>query len=167
MEVTLKSIIAALAGASLLAIAMPAAAQHAGGGGHGGSSGGGMHSGGFSHGGVAGRPGFEGGHFHGGFSHEGFAGRPGFDGDRFHRGFHRGFGGDPFAFAGLGLGFALGLNAYDPWYYDGPYYGYYPDYPPPPAYSYAPPPANAAPPPAACGSWSWDAARQAYNWVPC
>jgi hypothetical protein len=150
MEVTLKSLIAALAGASLLAIAMPAAAQH-GGGGHGGGgfSGGGMHSSGGMHGG---------GMHSGGFSRGGFAGHRGFDGGHFHREFHRGFGGDPFAFSGLGLGFALGLNAYDPWYYDGPYYGYS-AYPARPAY--------AAPPPVACGSWSWDAARQVYNWVPC
>jgi hypothetical protein len=112
-----------------------------------------------------------GGFARGGFSHGGFDGRH-FDGGRGFRHFHD----RSFAFAGLGLGFALGLSAYDPWYYDWPYYGYYAPYPPPPAYyaDYPPPAAVAAPPPvdearppAACGSWSWDAARQAYNWVPC
>jgi hypothetical protein len=157
----LKTTIAALAGASLLTLAMPAAAQHHGGDGwsHGGvsgtggrsASGGGSPRGGVPHGGYAG------GHFYGG---------PGF------RNFHdRSFG-----YAGLGLGFALGLSFYDPWYYDEPYYGYYAPYPPPPNYydgypppgaGAAPPPVAAAPPPAACGSWSWDAAKQAYNWVPC
>jgi hypothetical protein len=156
----LKTTIAALAGASLLTLAMPAVAQHGGEGwGHGGGSG--MHG----HGLGGGSP-------HGGFGRGGFAGHR-FDGGRGFRHFHD----RSFAFAGLGLGFALGLSFYDPWYYDWPYYGYYAPYPPPPGYYYddyppaaavaARPPVAAAPPPAACGSWSWDAARQTYNWVPC
>jgi hypothetical protein len=157
----LKTIIAALAGASILTLSVPAAAQQHGGEGWGhGSSG-------------SGRVGHSatGGNFpRGGFSSGGFAGRR-FDGARGFRNFHD----RSFAFAGLGLGFALGLSFYDPWYYDWPYYGYYAPYPSAPAYydGYppppvaAPPPAAAAPPPAACGSWAWDSAKQTYNWVPC
>jgi hypothetical protein len=86
-------------------------------------------------------------------------------------------------FGGFGLGFALGLSAAYPWYYDAPFYGYYTayDYPaPPPPYGYYPPPyddgtygpppaagAQTPAPPAACGSWRWDAGRSAYEWIPC
>lgn len=87
----------------------------------------------------------------------------------------------PFYGASFGLGLALGLNSfYDPWFhgfYDGPYpyYGYYAPYPPPAGYAPPAPGAEPAPPsgeaaaqpPAACGSWSWDTAKQVYNWVPC
>jgi hypothetical protein len=114
----------------------------------------------------------------GGFQRGGFAGGRGFDGDRFHHHF-RGFP----VFAG-GLGFGLGLAAFDPWFFDGPFYGYWEPYPyyaygyapygPPPYYTppaprsdAAPPPPAAAQPPVACGSWAWDSDRQAYNWVPC
>jgi hypothetical protein len=116
-----------------------------------------MHSGGWSHGGG----------FHGG----------GFRSGGFRGGFHHHFVGAPFAFAGFGLGLALGSSFYDPWYYGGPYYGYYAPYPyPPPAYydDYPPPYGEAAPPPAAssqapaaCGSWVWDSVKQAYHWDPC
>lgn len=162
----MKTIVAALAGASLLATALPAAAESA-------------HHGGFGRSSAAGAP--------------GFGGRTGFGSGRF--GFRGGgrfccFGG-PF----FGLGLAVGLAAYDPWWFDSPYYGYYGygyygpyppygAYPPPPPGGYYPPPNGAGPPPgappmagpqnapgasapAACGSWSWDAGKQAYNWVPC
>lgn len=124
-----KPIVAALAGASLLALPLAATAQqhHSGGGFHGGAA---FHGGGFRAGG-----------FHGGYG--GWRG-----------------GGYPFV-GGLGLGLALG--AY-PWYYDyGPAYGYYPDY----AYDAPPPAAAVQPAPSACGSWSWDAGANRYNWVPC
>ena len=81
---------------------------------------------------------------------------------------------------GFGLGLAIGSAWWDPWYWGGPYYGYYgypPNYgysygyPPPTAYDgYTAPPPGAAPrpsAPAACGSWQWDASRQQYNWIPC
>jgi hypothetical protein len=111
----------------------------------------------------------------GSFQHRGFTG--GFGAGRVgdHH-FHRHFVGFPVFLGGFGLGFGLGLAAYDPWFYGAPYYGYYGyyDYPPPPAYYGPPPPSSqaapppaAAEPPAACGSWSWDAAKQVYNWVPC
>jgi hypothetical protein len=186
LEVLLKTIIAALAGASLLALAAPAAAQsHGGGWGHGSSNGG--TGGGWTHGssggapsgsGRQGAPGASGASPRGGFQHGGFAGGRAFDGDHFHHHFH----GFP-VFLG-GFGFGLGLAAFDPWFFDGPYYGSWEPYPyyaygapygpPPPAYYYpptraesAPPGPAAAPPPAACGSWAWDSAKQAYNWVPC
>jgi hypothetical protein len=169
MEVLLKTIVAALGCASLLAAALPAAAEssHGGGWGHGSSSSSGGRA---SGGGRSAAPG-------------GFAGRSGFAG-----GFRHGYGygprfvrfGYPFYAANFGLGFALGLSVLDPWYWDSPYEygGYYPAYPPPGGYYYpAPPPsgqagpppsaAGAAPPPAACGSWAWDSAKQTYNWVPC
>lgn len=170
----MKTIIAALAGASLLALAAPAAAQsHHGGWSHGSSSstssGG---SGGWAHGSPSGSGGQA---VPGGISRGGFAGGRAFDGGHHH------FRAFP-VFLG-GFGFGLGLAAFDPWFFDGPFYGYwepypaygwnYPGYGPPPAY-YPPPPRNdAAPPPAAqqppaaCGSWAWDSAKQVYNWVPC
>ena len=172
----MKTFVAALAGASLLGLAVPAAAQHHGGGGgsRGGPSSGAAHSG-WSHGGAGWSRGS------GGWS-RGSAARPGWGG-RFAGGHgyypHHYYRGYPYAFAGFGLGLAFGLAA-DPWYYGGPYYGggyysYYDAGPPPPAYDDddAPPPAVAAPPPegaqppAACGSWSWDAAHQKYDWIPC
>ena len=115
----------------------------------------------------------------GGAGFSGFSGRPGFS--HFHH-----FGGPRFfPFYGAAFGFGL-ASFYDPWFYgfyDGPYpyYGYYAPYPPPAGYYYPPgaaapppgappiaaPPSASQPPPAACGSWSWDAAKQIYNWVPC
>jgi hypothetical protein len=173
----MRTVLAALAGASLLAAALPAAADsHHGGGGGGSSRGsagasqGAWHGGGSGNwrGGSAGaRSDWRGGgsgfnHFHGGRDH---------------------FRGAPLVFGGFGLGFALGLEAGYPWYYDAPFYGYYPGYayavaPRPYAYpptyddgAYAPPPpaasGAASPPPAACGSWRWDTVKQVYNWIPC
>jgi hypothetical protein len=168
---------AALASASLAVSALPAAAQS-----HHGFSGGGGGRGSAGHSGFAGRGGFAGGS---GFRGGGFRG-----GGYGHHHFRGGF---PVAFGGFGLGLALGLEA-DPWWFDAPYYGYYPypaygyvmappaygyppdEYdsygaapPPPPAGAYAAPPAAAGGPaaPAACGSWKWDTAKSTYNWVPC
>jgi hypothetical protein len=173
MEVLLKTIVAALGCASLLATALPAAAQSS------------HHSGGWGHSSAGSPSGVGVGSSHSGFPGGSFGGRSGFAG-----GFHHGFGprhvhfGYPFYAADFGLGFALGLSVIDPWYWDSPYYygGYYAPYPPPggyyppppgayppppPGQAAPPPPGAAAPPAAACGSWSWDAAKQAYNWVPC
>jgi hypothetical protein len=192
MEVSLKTIVVALASASLLAMAAPAMADssHHGGGG-GGSWGGG--GGGWGRGSSAAAP-SSGGGFRGGFQGGSVAGPRGFGASHFggRPGF-RHFGGfAPFYFADFGLGFALGMSAIDPWFYDG-FYGPYYDAPyaysygPPPGGYYYPPPGAPYPPqqaapqgapptagattqsqqPAACGSWSWDAAKQAYNWVPC
>jgi hypothetical protein len=187
-EVKLKTIIAALAGASLLAAGVPAAAQsHHGGWSH-GSGGTSATGGGWTHGtsgapagmsGAATAPaGASGGVSRSGFPAGGFAGSRTFDQNHFHHHF-RGFP----VFLG-GFGFGLGLAAFDPWFFDGPFYGYWAPYPyyaygyapygpPPPYYTppaprgdAAPPPA-AAQPPAACGSWAWDSVKQVYNWVPC
>jgi hypothetical protein len=181
LEVLLKTIIAALAGASLLALAAPATAQSHHGWSHGSSSGSSSSRGGS---GASSAPGGSGGQAvaggvsRGGFQRGGFAGGAGFGADRFHHHFH----GFP-VFLG-GFGFGLGLAAFDPWFFDGPYYGYWEPYPyyaygasygpPPPAYypptrgeAAPPPPAAAQQPPAACGSWAWDSAKQVYNWVPC
>ncbi|MBS0332732.1 MAG: hypothetical protein JSS35_08200, partial [Proteobacteria bacterium] len=122
----MKTIVAALAGASLLALAVPAVAEspHSGGGSGGWSHGGG--SGGMHGGGMAGAPG--GGWSHGGnwsrggFAHSGapsgFAGRSGFSGHPGFNHFH-GFHGRPYPFYGasFGLGLVAGLSFYDPWYY--------------------------------------------------
>jgi hypothetical protein len=180
----LKTILAALAGASILAAPLPVLAQtHDGGGGfHGGGGVGGFHGGGF-HGGPG--PASIGGYHPGGGVRPGYGSGThyGYGAGRYAGGYHgyshyRGYGGYrgyPYFAGGLGLGIALGLSAsYDPWYYDyydAPFYGYSEtvtvenDAPPPPVYDAAPPAAQAAP--AACGSWSWDAARQVYNWIPC
>lgn len=167
----MKTFVAALAGASLIALAAPAAAEpnHHSGWGH--SSDAAASSGGFRGPGGYGRSAYAAGGY----------------------GFHPrfvGFVGYPYYFADFGLGFALGLSVVDPWYYDGyyaPYGSYYAPYGPPPppggyyypapGAAYAPPASQAAPPPpsagasqppaAACGSWSWDQAKQTYNWVPC
>jgi hypothetical protein len=164
-EVQMKTIIAALASASLLAAPMalgptPAVAQHS----HGGFGGG--------HGGFGGHGGWHGGGFHGG----------GFHGGGFRGGFHdHGFRGDGF-FGGAFLGLALGAAIADSWYYDYPdYYGYYGPYPvdydgvapygdgpdgPPPPQSQSSPQGQAQPG-QACGSWSWNAAQSKYNWIGC
>jgi hypothetical protein len=185
MEVSLKTIVVALASASLLAMAAPAMADsshHGGGGGRGGSWGGG--GGGWSHGSSAAAP-SSGGGFRGGFQGHSFPGPRGFGASHFHGrpGFHHFGGFAPYYFADFGLGLAFGMSAIDPWFYDG-FYGPYYDAPyaygPPPGGYYYPPQQAApqgAPPtagattqsqqPAACGSWSWDAAKQAYDWVPC
>jgi hypothetical protein len=172
-QVGMKPLVAALASASLLAapfLAAPtsALAQHHGsrgswGGGASGSmsAGSGASHGGWTHGSGGSWSGgtWAGHHMDGGFHH--------FHHDRF-----------PVFFGGFGLGLALGA-AWDPWWWDGPYYGWapYPAYavggPPPAAYGGdapppgAPAPQAAAPPAAACGSWSWDAAKGQYNWIPC
>jgi hypothetical protein len=195
VEVMLKTIVSALAGASLLCLALPAAAQsHRGAASHDG----------WSRGGAIGAPApaavaspaapASGGHWNGsngshwsgsngvprgGFDHGGLAGGRPFGGDHFHHHF-RGF---PVFVSGFSLG--LGFAAFDPWFY-GPYYGFYEPYPyyawgyapypepvAPPSY-YTPPRSAAAPPaadtpsaPAACGSWVWDSDKQVYNWAPC
>ncbi|THD63623.1 hypothetical protein, partial [Phenylobacterium sp.] len=129
----MKTIVAALGCASLLATALPAAAADSSG--HGGWG----HSSASPSGGRptgSGRSGFPGG----------FAGRSGFAG-----GYRHGFGprfvgfGYPFYAADFGLGFALGLSVVDPWYWDSPYYygGYYAPYPPPGGYYYPAPPSGA------------------------
>jgi hypothetical protein len=179
MEVLLKTLVVALGCASLLATAVPAAAESS-------------QHGGFSHGGSGAQSGGRGGFARGGAQGAGFAGR-GFGAGHFAGGFRpgfRGFRGYPYYFADFGLGFALGLSVLDPWYWDGgPYYGGYyygyPPYGPPPGGYYAPPPPSGgypAPPPAAsgapavagpsqapaaCGSWKWDTDKQTYNWIPC
>jgi len=185
----LKTFVAALAGASLLGLAVPAAAQHHGGGGgsRGGPSSEAAHSGwsrsdsarggGWSHGGAGWSRG-SGGWSRGSTARPGWGGRFAGGHGYYPRHYYRGY---PYAFAGFGLGLAFGLAA-DPWYYGGPYYGgpyyggsYYSyDGPPPPAYyedipppAVGAPPPEAAQPPAACGSWSWDAANQKYDWIPC
>jgi hypothetical protein len=197
----LKTIIAALAGASLLAAGAQAAAQsHHGGWSHDtggasatgggwahGSGGTGGTGGGWTHGtsgvpagasGAATAPsaGMPGGVSRSGFPHGTFAGSRTFDHD-----FHHHFRSFP-VFVG-GFGFGLGLAAFDPWFLDSPFYGYWAPYPyyaygyapygPPPPY-YTPPvprgeaaPPPAAQPPAACGSWAWDSVKQVYNWIPC
>lgn len=142
MKPILKPVLAALAGVSLLALPMAAAAQH--------------HGGGSAHGGG----GFHGGGFHGG----GYRGGGG--------GWHGGYygGGYPFV-GGVGLGLALGAVA-APWsYYDGYYpgYAYGPGYGPGYAsdYAYDAPPQQAAAPPAACGNWSWNPTQNRYDWISC
>jgi hypothetical protein len=185
-EVPLKVLLATLAAASLLAAPLAASAQarQGGGGFHGGggaaaSGGGGFHGGGGNSGGGVGRPG--GGYGHGAGGWSGNGGGHSYNGGRYYgRGGYGRYGGYrsyPYYFGGgVGLGFALGLSAGAPWYYDAPYYGYYyPRYtyyddggPAPDGYvvDQAPPPAaNQAP--AACGSWSWDPARETYTWIPC
>jgi hypothetical protein len=187
----LKTIIAALAGASLLAAGAPAAAQSRHGDGNHDT---GMRpmGGGWTHGtsgapaGVSGAtaaapaPGMTGGVSRGGFPHGTFAGSRTFDHDRDR--FHHHFRGFP-VFVG-GFGFGLGLAAFDPWFFDSPFYGYWAPYPyyaygyapygPPPSYYTPPTPRGdaARPPaveqaPAACGSWAWDSVKEVYNWVPC
>lgn len=162
----MKTMLAALASASLLAtslaaVAGPAEAQARVG----------------ARGAVVSQPHFRGGGggFRGGYS-------PGWG----YRGGYRGYSGG--AWAGATLGFALGANLAYPWYYGPPvgYYGY-PDYgyyggyvaPAPEGYagdpwaydygtSVASPSTPGAQPPAqACGSWSWDQAQSKYNWIPC
>jgi hypothetical protein len=148
----MKTILATLAGLSLLA-ANPAVAQMRGGGSHGGG-GGGFHGGG----GAIRGGGFRGagGGVHGGAGvHGGYYG---------HGNCCYGHYGWPYGLA-LGVGFGWAFAA--PWYYDGYYYGYYPygyypyAYPPPPTYGDA----NVAPP--ACGSWIWRPDTQSYTWSPC
>ncbi|RAK59827.1 hypothetical protein DJ021_08420 [Phenylobacterium hankyongense] len=181
----MKTILAALAGAAILAAPLPVLAQSHGGGSGSHGGGGGFHGGGF-HGGPG--PAAIGGYHPGGVRPAYGSGPHYGDGEGHYAGGYRGDhgyshyrGGYPYYAGGLGLGFALGLNAgYGPWsygspwydYYDAPFYGYSRtvtvenNTPPPPVYDAAPPaPAAQAAP--ACGSWSWDAARQAYNWVPC
>jgi hypothetical protein len=170
-----KPVLAALASITLVAAPAAASAQHNHGGGHfSGGTGSGWHSGGGGN--WRGGGSWAGGGWRGGSG--GWAG--GWRGGGF-RGHDRGcwgcFGG------GLAFGLALG-SAWDPWYWDAPYYGYpaytviergdaYPD----DGYYYdrynreydaAPPPSSyAAPAAPACGSWQWDAGRQQYNWLPC
>lgn len=174
----MKPLIAALAGASLAAAPMAAIAQHHGGS-HGSWSGGGSRGswsgGGSPRGAMSGAGGWQ-GHWSGGAS----GAWAGHHMDGFHHFHHDHF---PVFFGGFGLGLALGA-AWDPWWWDGPYYGYgwgpYPPYevigppygygPPPPASAAPPvaaPPATATPPAAACGSWSWNAPAQRYDWIPC
>jgi hypothetical protein len=176
----MKTIFAALASTSLMAISLvlsPSVATARGGGGfhgsgfHGGGfHGAGFHDGGFHDGGVR-DAGFHGDGFRDhGFHDGGFRGR-GF-GDR---GFRGGFFDDDFLFddAFLGLAFA------DAGFYGDPgYYGAYAYGPPDPrdggpsagGDGAEPPTAQwdqTHPPRQACGSWVWDAAQYKYNWTSC
>lgn len=93
-------------------------------------------------------------------------------------GFGGGFRGG-YGYLGAGaLGLAVGLDYRDPLFYDDPFYydDYYGDYAYGAPYDYGPDGAlllayQGPPPqtgtPQACGSWSWDAPRSTYNWVPC
>lgn len=187
----MKPVLAALVSASLVAMPLAAAAQH-----HGGRSGGGSPS---SPSGAS--PGSSGGGFgamrapSGGWrgpSGSTWSGRswggPGgawTGGARsgFHHHFHDRF---PVFFGGFGLGFALG-SAWDPWFWDAPYYGYPAytvvehdnAYPRDDGYFYdrynhdyaaapSPPGAQASPPPTGpCDKWQWDAAKAQYDWIAC
>ena len=178
----MNRIVAAVAGAALLTAGPALAAPYHGGGGHQSVSAGasGRSGNGFRAGAYSG--------FHGGYRGGGSNGYHGGYGGGYYG--HRGYGGYPYFFGGLGLGFGLASAFYDPWYYDyAPYYGYY-GYEvvtPAPAAAYddpwtwddgaedaAAPPQAAAPQasaqattPQACGAWSWDANKGKYNWVPC
>ena len=113
-------------------------------------------------------------------------------GDHFHGHWERrAWGHYPYAYDGFGLGFGLGAALAYPWRYDYPadyysyynYYGAYDEADPPPYYGYddnmtderdwddKPLPQTQAPSPRrsaqVCGSWSWDADAQRYNWIPC
>ena len=144
----MKTIVAALASAALLAtpmasISTPAAAQPHGGGFHGRGGGlrggdGGFHGGGFrGAGGFHGAGGFQGGDVHG----DGFRG--GHPRDR-----------------NDGTGLVVGLPFGDPYYYDDDLYGYYDGSDGYDVESYD----DGAP---ACGSWAWDDPRGRYVWIPC
>jgi hypothetical protein len=192
VEIILKPVLAALAGASLLALAFPAAAQHHGGGFHGGGGGGtapapggpgataGAPGGGFHGGGPRGGGISRGGAASGGWRGGGWSdGRSSGGGRGYYPG--GGYSYNPWAYGSFGLGLALGLEARDPWYYDYPYYGYrsyevsetmpddgYDDHRP---YGYAaeqpPPTAADRDPPPGCGSWSWDPRQDVYTWNAC
>jgi hypothetical protein len=156
MEGSMKTILAALAGLSLLATAPPATAQR------------GVYVGAAYHGG-----------YYGGF-YRGYVGHyygP-YYGGRYYWPYYRaryyGWPGYGWPYYGVGLGFAPGWGFGYPRYYGAPYYGYYPYYPyysyypyagyPPGPYGYyAPPNAHAT----ACGSWSWRPATSSYIWIPC
>jgi hypothetical protein len=112
----------------------------------------------------------------GGWSHGGGSwGHGGCCGHGFH---NTVFIGVPF-FTGFGLGFGWGWSAFNPWFWGGPYYGwggpwgwgpstvYYDSAAPPGTQAVPPPGAEESQAPAACGSWVWDTAKQAYHWVPC
>jgi hypothetical protein len=149
----MKSILAALASASLLAAPLTLSATAASARGFGGFHGGGS--------------GFHGGSFRGAGARDGgFAGR----GFRDHGFRDRGFRGDGLLADELLFDddlFAFALA--DPWYFDD--VGYYDGYVdgPPEAASFGPsryqdqPPAQASQ--KACGSWVWDAGQDKYNWV--
>ena len=170
----MKTIFAAFATTSLVAISLALSPSVATARGGGGFHGGGFHSGGFHDGGVRGA-GFHGDGFRDrGFHDGGFRGR-GF-GDR---GFRNGFFDDDFLFddALLGLAFADAGFYSDPWDYGAYAYG-----PPYPGDGAAPADGDGAEPPTAqyqsqwdqthaprqaCGSWVWDAAQYKYNWTAC
>ncbi len=165
----MKSLLVALASASLLtaglaSVPTQAVAQaHGGGRGGGGFHGGGGGGGGYHGGGGGGHYGGGGGHYGGGGYHGG--GHYYGGGGRYYGG--RYYGGGYYApyYAGA-LGFALGSAYAAPWYYDypPPYYTYGYPAPPPDAYDDDD---GAPPPPQACGAWSWDASQSSYFWTPC
>jgi hypothetical protein len=139
----MKTILAALASASLLAAplaTLPAtatAAPHGYGGFHGGYGG-----------------------FHGGYGWRGYG----------YRGYPYFFGGLALG-AALWDPWYYGYYGYPGYYYGyADPYGYYgPPPPPPPPSGYAQP-AQAQPQAQqgqACGSWNWNAAQSKYDWVPC
>lgn len=152
----MKTLLTALASASLLVAPLAAGPAYAspqthGGGGHASFRGAGAPGGGFR-GGYRGA-GFRGGGFRGG----------GFRGGGW-------YGGYPYFWGGALLGFGLGAAFFDPWWYGYPAYaGYYGPYGYADAYPDGPPPAPQAQAqtPQACGSWVWDASQSKYNWVAC
>jgi hypothetical protein len=160
MEVQMKTLTTALAGAALLGAALavlpaPALAQSHGGGHY---SGGGYHGSGGYHGGGD-RDGDHWGGYERGYGRGGYRGE--YYGDR--GGYYGGYGNGGYALGGLALGLALG-SAFA---YDTPSYDAYPGYryetieraPPPYAYT--------SPRRYACGAWRWDARADRYFWIPC
>ena len=156
----MKTFLAALASASLLAapMALSPTIVAAHGVGAGGSRGriGGFRGGSFRGAGI----------HNGGFRAGGFRGR-GFRGD--------GFIGDELLFDDAVLGFALGADFSDPWYGENPtfYDGYWDQSgdgaggAPGATSQYQPRPQFQAQRRQTCGSWNWDAAQSKYSWLFC